>query len=171
MEKLVAFALTTLILTISCGSGTDDVPVLNSTARVGVNLGGINYWTTALPVGNAMKTASTWIPGCDWPCPFNTGEVITDLDANGYPMKLPDINDPRQYRFVHALILRNDRHPVGEYVVLYDGEGEITYRFSATKNLTKSIPGRHVINVTSSDSSGVDIEIVVPLMHVGIGSE
>ncbi|NES24116.1 MAG: cellulose-binding protein, partial [Symploca sp. SIO3E6] len=42
-------------------------------------------------------------------------------------------------------------YPGGQYVVLYDGEGTIEYKFDATKDEAASTPGRDVINVTPSN--------------------
>jgi hypothetical protein len=51
------------------------------------------------------------------------------------------------------------RYPGGRYVVLYDGEGTISYKFAATKNQALSSPGRDVINVNASNGTGISLQI------------
>lgn len=46
----------------------------------------------------------------------------------------------------------------GQYVVLYDGQGTLSYGFDA--KLVSSSPGRDIINVASPTSAGIDFRIV-----------
>ncbi|WP_217429830.1 hypothetical protein, partial [Sphingomonas bacterium] len=49
-----------------------------TTANIGMNLAGVNYYQTEFPFIDRMKTASSWM-----------GADNIKLDANGYPLAIP----------------------------------------------------------------------------------
>ncbi|NES85474.1 MAG: cellulose-binding protein [Moorea sp. SIO2B7] len=126
---------------------------------VGNNLGGITYWSTQIPFLDNFKSSKKWVTqclakeiGCSGSWVTNEEEKL-DLDEYGWVKSLPAPEDPPEYTRVGTLILREiGRYPAGKYVVLYDGEGTIEYKFDAKKDEAASKPGRDVINVTPSNA-------------------
>lgn len=121
---------------------------------LGTNLTSVNDWSTELPFLDGFKSARQWIPqclpgeGCEGG--WGTGETDKiDLDEHGWVKSLPKPEDGLQFTRVSTLLYReiNGKYPGGQYVVLYDGEGEIEYGFDARKDETASRPGRDVLNV------------------------
>src|SRR6202044_3485010 len=88
-----------------------------------------------------------------------------NLDANGWPITLSSVHEPSPQKFhsVGVIFLQgmpktpNGVYPGGQYVVLYDGQGTLSYGFDAT--LVSRSPGRDVIKVTPSNN-GIDLRIV-----------
>lgn len=124
---------------------------------VGTNLAGIADWSTQIPFLDAFKYARSWLTQCEGGevgCngTWDTQETDKlDLDAHGWVKSLPKPEDPPQFTRVGTFLFNGmEQYPGGQYVVLYDGEGTIEYRFDAKKDTAASKPGRDVINVTPS---------------------
>jgi len=108
------------------------VPNPNQNSLIGTNLGGIAYWTTEWCFVDVMKMSSDWV-SLDQPGYFNRAGawgngMPINLRVDGYPAFLL----PGQ--IVGKLMLR-DVHlhaPSGQYVCLYDGDGEIDFQFDAS---------------------------------------
>jgi hypothetical protein len=102
----------------------------NSNSVIGTNIGGIAYWSTAWSFVDVMKGSSDWIsldyPGLKRDSKWGGGPAIS-LREDGYPSHLL----PGQV--VGKLMLRDvHRHaPEGRYVCLYDGDGELDFKFNA----------------------------------------
>lgn len=111
--------------TASSGSGeTAATHALTDRAPVGMNLSGIQAYTTSFPFLNVFKSSTPWVSGHGdvW----NDGRPI-DIDENGWVRSL----EPGQV--VHTtFISAGIRAPEGEYVVEYEGEGEIVYQECAS---------------------------------------
>ena len=129
---------------------------------IGTNLHPLAEWSPQLPFLNAFKTARQWIPQ-DWerktkyrwfPNIWDTGESAElDLDRNGWVKSLPAPEDPEQYTSVGTIMYRNvGEYPAGKHVVLYEGEGTITYGLDAKKDEAASTPGRDVIDVDPTNA-------------------
>ncbi len=119
----------------------------NSTSSLGVNLNGISDWSTELPFLDHFKLARKWIPQND--SEWDTGEYDKlSLDDNGWIKSLA--SNGVKYTRIATLLLREipGMFPTGRYVVLYEGEGTITYGYEAKKIDAESKPGRDVLNVT-----------------------
>ena len=85
-------------------------------ARLGINLASIVDWSTEFPFVDLFKQSRAWfIEGKEL---VNSG---LEIDANGWVSQLP------LGMAVSTIIssLDNSHFPSGEYVILYDGEGEI----------------------------------------------
>jgi hypothetical protein len=127
---------------------------------LGTNLSGISPWSTQLPFLDAFKTSVPWLTQCageELGCSGSWASdeyAQLDLDEQGWVKSLPTASDPPEYTRVGTLLFReiNGRYPGGQYVVLYDGEGAIEYRFDAQKDETLSSPGRDIIQVTPSNA-------------------
>ena len=124
---------------------------------LGTNLNAIAEWSTEMPFIDAFKSSRQWITKCVSTNPgcrgvWDTGEFAKlNLDQYGWVKSLPAPADSPEYTRVATLMFNNvSQYPGGQYVVLYDGQGTIEYKFDATK--VASTPGRDVINVTPSNS-------------------
>jgi hypothetical protein len=127
---------------------TATVSWANENSPLGINLESVQEWVGHWPFVDAFKTARNWIPQQIspevWDCtgePCNCGSNI-DLTPEGWVASLA----PNQA--VGTLLFReHDGHfPRGEYVVLYDGEGDLSFHWEA--KVTSSQPGRMTLNVS-----------------------
>jgi hypothetical protein len=144
-----------------------NVPATKLPLSVGIGLAGISDWSTQNPFLDAFKTSRAWIPqceggelGCLASGQWDTGESkLIDLDANGWVKSLPPASAPPKFTRVATLLFRDiaGRYPLGRYLVLYDGEGKIEYKF-VKQDLAASKPGRHVI-IPDGSNSGIGIVI------------
>ena len=134
----------------------------NAKSPLGSNLEAWRDWTTGQPFLDLFKTSRSWITQA--PGIWDTGEEAKlDLDANGWVRSLPNAADNTvNYRSVSTLLVYGgDLNGVrlgGNYVVLYDGEGVISYSLGAKKQSSLSTPGRDVINV---DPNNYGIQLII----------
>jgi hypothetical protein len=142
---------------------------------VGVNLGAFDYYSPDMPTVDQFKRAGGWFTQCSYPkdagCTnFVNGQSGWDtleqskmnVDENGWPKSLPAANDTTaKYRRVSVLMFQDDSrvHPAGKYTVVYEGEGTLEYGMAGSKVAAESKPGRDVVQVTNSDSSGLLLTI------------
>ncbi|MBE9046224.1 cellulose-binding protein [Pleurocapsales cyanobacterium LEGE 10410] len=125
---------------------------MNSTNQLlGTNLSPINYYSSQLPFLSEFKSSQSWITQNQQT--WNTNEEnLLDLDSNGWVRSLPFAEAGANYTTVGSLLFRgHNNYLPGRYVVLYDGAGEIEYKFDATKNEALSNPGRDVVEVNPSE--------------------
>ncbi|MGH8325627.1 MAG: cellulose-binding protein [Steroidobacteraceae bacterium] len=135
----------------------------NYQSPIGINLQGVNGYSSEIPFLNVFKMGSGWMTqgNGQWD---TKEEQYLSLDSNGYPTSLTAVNEPGSQVFnsVAVLLLNslpataNGDYPAGQYVVLYDGQGTLSYSFDA--KLVSSAPGRDVIDVTPS-TSGILVKI------------
>ena len=119
---------------------------------LGVNLSYIDYFSSQLPFLNEFKSSRSWFTQSEQT--WNTNEEdLLNLDSDGWVTSLPDSGESAEYTSAATLLFREhgDYLP-GNYIVLYEGEGEIEYDLDATKNEALSTPGRDVIEVDPSNS-------------------
>jgi hypothetical protein len=155
-------AVSLLILPLS--NGAFAATAFNAKSAMGINLGTVTYYATEQPFINALLESQQWITHSNATWDTNEEQYI-DLDANGWPTRLTSVNEPSQqkYNSVGVLFLKgmpttpNGTYPGGQYVVLYDGQGTLTYGLDAS--LISRSPGRDVINVVASNN-GIDLRIV-----------
>ena len=116
-------------------------------AKLGINLAGIVDWSTEFPFVDLFKQSRAWfVEGKE---PANSG---LQIDAEGWVSQLP-------LGMVASTIissLDNGHFPSGDYVILYEGEGEIkvpNYPYQSAK-LDKSAKlnqsankGRLLVNI------------------------
>lgn len=120
----------------------DDFASGNTT--IGTNLYGIVDWSTAFPFVDAFKSSRPFtlsnLDGTDgWYL------APSDVDANGWVRSIPagkQVNTA-----IYTANIPGYSYPWREFVVLYEGEGSISYGFDAVKNESASTVGRDVINV------------------------
>ncbi len=98
----------------------------NST-RFGMNIGGLSDWSTEFTFTNIQHRSRKWIVqkivfGTKW-ADYNQDDLT--IDEDGYPKYL-EIN-----KAVGTFLVRDvqARFPNGNYVVLYDGDGVLSFSF------------------------------------------
>ena len=135
----------------------------NYQSAVGINLQAVTYYSSEIPFLNIFKMGGGWITQANGQWDTHE-EKYLNLDPNGYPISLTALDEPGSQAFnsVSVLLLSslpataNGYYPAGQYVVLYDGQGTLSYSLDA--KLVSSSPGRDVINVTPS-SGGMLVQI------------
>ena len=115
-------------------------PNASSQSRLGINLSGIVDWNTEQPFVDVFRLSRAWITQQEGQ-PWGKGPIL-ELDEHGWVKRL----DPGC--FAETPILTGGHAPVGDYVCLYDGEGEI--RFSANDKIISRSPGRIVVHIDGS---------------------
>ena len=121
--------------------GTTAIPARSR--YVGTNLSGIAYWTSQFPFADMMKNGMGWTSRDDhgtWGAPFPS------LTADGYPAALA----PGQHA-LNAVAWAGSHMAAGRYVVLWDGDGAISFPLS---NVTIAETGTNRIAVDVADTSG-----------------
>jgi hypothetical protein len=121
--------------------GTTPIPARSR--HVGMNLAGIAYYSSEFPFADMMKSGMGWSSREDngtWGRPFPS------LTADGYPAALA----PGQHA-LNAVAWDGSRFAPGRYVVLWDGDGSISFPMSNVK-VAESAANRIAIDVV--DTSG-----------------
>jgi len=111
-----------------------------------MNLTWVNDWATTYAFVDAFKASRPWISHRPSDGTWDTEEPF-DLDENGWVRSLG--ND--QHAGTLMVIEQGEHVPAGEYVVLYEGEGALTFDFDAT--VISEAPGRIVLDVQPSGDS------------------
>jgi hypothetical protein len=153
-------------LWLLCHPSTDAAAATsyNSTSPLGVNLNSVNYWSSEQPFINVFVSNSGWITHSNSTWDTNE-EKYLNLDSNGWPITLSSQNEPsaQQFNSVGVLVQRNfpntpnGYYPAGKYIVLYQGQGTITYAGDAS--LVSQTAGQDTINVANATGGGIDIRI------------
>ncbi len=115
---------------------------------VGTNLSGIAYWSTEFPFVDLMKSGMGWVSVLNgaWTGTFPSMR-------NGYPTSLL----PGQ-KAVAAVAWGNTHYPAGQYVVLWDGDGSISFPLSTVK-VVRTEAHRIVLDISDTNGSlwvGID---------------
>jgi hypothetical protein len=135
----------------------------NASSPLGINLTSVSYYDAEMPFLDNFKTGSGWLTQST--AAWDTGEEANlSVDANGWPTSLTAVNGAgaQQFTQVSMLLLRsmpttsNGYYPAGQYVVLYQGQGTLTYGLDAS--LVTHAAGRDVINVKPS-TNGILVTI------------
>ena len=119
---------------------------------LGINLSYVDYYSSQMPFLSEFNSSKSWFTQSEQT--WNTNEEdLLDLDSNGWVKSLPSPGAEADYTTAGTLLFRgHNSYLPGNYVVLYEGEGEIEYELDATKNEALSSPGRDVIEVDPSDA-------------------
>lgn len=125
--------------------------------RMGMNIDPLSYWNTDRLFKDYAKQAGYFVT-------FSAGNANTQLmdeiavDENGYPLELPYMHtDGSGPHFVRSVYSNEIHLPVGDYVLLYDGNGAINAN-APSITVTSQTPGR--IEFSKIDeSSGANLSI------------
>jgi hypothetical protein len=126
------------------------------------NLNGVTYYSPEQPFLDVLKTGNGWVT--QTPSIYDTGEEqYLQLDPNGWVTSLAGAGRHKvQFTQVAVLVQRsfpNPYYPRGKYIVLYDGQGTLSYGLDAVKDIGLSAPGRDVLNVANPSDAGFSITI------------
>jgi hypothetical protein len=131
-KKIQAFFALQLVLLwlllsvgITAAGETKDWP--NKDSALGINLGGVTYWSTEIVFVDLFKHSQTWksqAPGKKY---AQGGELA--LSKDGWVQSLADNG-----QFADSIILSsiNGRYPGGVYTCLYDGKGELKFAYGTS---------------------------------------
>jgi hypothetical protein len=122
--------------------GTTPIPARSR--HVGMNLAGIAYYSSEFPFADMMKSGGGWASREDngaWGKPFPS------LTADGYPAALA----PGQHA-LNAVAWDGSHFAPGRYVVLWDGDGSISFPLSNVK-VAESAANRIAIDVVDTSGS------------------
>jgi len=113
----------------------------NEDSALGINLGGVRYWSTEIVFVDLFKHSQTWksqAPGKE----YGQGGPL-DLTEDGWVRSLADGG-----QFADSIILSpiKDRYPGGIYTCLYDGKGQLKFAHG-TKVIEKK-PGRIQVKIS-----------------------
>ena len=124
---------------------------LNRTSAVGSNLAGVADYSRDIPFVDLFKSSRPWISGSDkkW-----DDKRPIDLDENGWVRSL------RPGQVARTLMLSKGGHPGGEFIVVYDGQGEIHHGNELLQNQSRS--GRQVIRVKKDGAVRFEISKTNP---------
>ncbi len=119
---------------------------------LGTNLAGLAYWETEIPFKDLFRLSPQWFGQS--PSVWNTNEPEKlDLDANGWVKSLREEAKDHQYTVVATAIPSpRGAYPNSNFIVLYEGEGELDYGLGARKNLSASKPNRDVITLINDET-------------------
>ena len=128
-------------------------PLPPRSPNVGINLAGLAYYSPQFPFADLTKTGGGW-----WSRDANGAEVgKLALTPGGFPAAL----EPGQRAHL-AVGWEGTLFATGEYVVRYDGEGEIGFPLSTVRVVSRA-PGRIVVDVkANSGQLWVGIEKMNP---------
>jgi hypothetical protein len=158
----LASADTTTSTTVAATTGGVLVTTKPSRSGVGVNLAGIMSYAAQVPTIDFMKKSSPWMTQCtdtvtcvNFTSPANGFDTLEeakiDVDSDGWVKSLPAATDTTtKYRMVTTKITEGGVQQPGNYTVVYDGSGTMTYLGAGQKVAALSAPGRDVVAVTSS---------------------
>lgn len=129
-----------------------------SVARLGINLAGLADWNSELPFVDFFRMSREWVSQPKQGA-WGSGPKL-DLDENGWVRYLE--KGCRATRVICSLPA--NQFPSGNYVVLYDGEGELS---SPTGLVIKNKPGRMILKVVGNkDSFLIDLVKTNPQNHL-----
>jgi hypothetical protein len=163
-------ALATLILVLTLGPSGAHAQAAssgNSQSPLGINLARVAYYSTEVPFLDLMHMPKQWITHSKSDDTWDTNEQqYLDLDSDGWPKSLMAVNEPNPQRFTslgvvllfHLSATVNGYYPTGRYLVLYDGQGTLSYGFDAS--LVSHSAGRDEINIAHASPAGIDLRIM-----------
>jgi hypothetical protein len=118
---------------------------------MGMNLAGPADWATELPFVDVFRLSRPWISqqaGAAW----GKGPSL-DLDQQGWVKRLA----PGCRAETFLCTIDGGHYPQGDYTVLYEGEGQMT--FAQAASVVSSAPGRIVIHVEPSQGA-INLQLV-----------
>ncbi|MBR8830565.1 MAG: cellulose-binding protein [Chlorogloea purpurea SAG 13.99] len=122
--------------------------------NIGTNLTGIADYSPQLPFIDSFKSSRAWVwKGQEGPYL----PITTNLDRSGWlaSAKPPDGVAPEAVSMTFLFTGLKNKYPGGQYLVLYEGQGEMKYKLAATKNKSLSKPGRDVIDINAAKGNVV----------------
>lgn len=110
-------------------------------ARLGINLSGPTDWNTELPFVDVFRLSRAWISQREGE-PWGMGPKL-EIDERGWVKRL----EPGCYAETPLCTIEGGHYPSGQYVVLYEGSGELEFWGAARAGAKR--PGRILLDVDS----------------------
>lgn len=140
----------------------------NKNSPFGITAGAVNYYMREFMLIDSFKQSSKWLTQVSGSWDTKEQDKL-DLDEHGWVKSLKAKNSASQrYTNVSKLIYHdtNGHHPLGEHIVLYDGEGVLSYHLGATKVENLSKKGRDIVNTTKNGSFLIRIDQTNPQNYI-----
>jgi hypothetical protein len=122
-------------------------------APIGTNLTGIASWNPVWQFVDVFKSARPWISQCDG-CGWGEGGDL-DVSPDGWVMSL------RDNQYAETVMLDGGIYPQGEYVLTYDGDGDIRFNFNSATIISQE-QGRIVFTINGDYGLWVQIRATNP---------
>ncbi len=128
-----AACVSALLVLLTPGAGLYAVP--NDSAALGINLGGVTYWSSEIVFVDLFKHSQTW-----------KSQAPGQAYAQGGPLDLAEDGWVRSLagggQFADSIVLSRPRlgYPGGVYTCLYDGRGKIAFAYGT--EVIEEEPGR-----------------------------
>lgn len=129
--------------------------------KIGINLNGVNDWTSEWPFVDIMKISRKWIThNANGKGPWNTNHFSSiPLDKNYYPEKIPfdpDGNGPVPPQVVRT-VWANEYLPTGNYTLICEGTGKIKFRGSSNVSFDIKGGGKFIVPVKKKKLLAMEI--------------
>jgi hypothetical protein len=121
--------------------------------RMGINLAAVTDWSTEFPFANVFHTSRYWIPQRDGAA-WGTGGTLA-LSAEHWVNSL----ESGQYATTIVLNDATGHQPAGDYVLLYDGDGDLRFEINQNVSVVSQAPGRMVVRVPSGTGGVVFLNL------------
>lgn len=112
-------------------------------ARMGINLDMVNDWSTEWPFTDLFRSSRNWISQREG-APWGTGGPLA-LTPDNWVAAL----ESGQYATTIMLGDATGHQPGGEYVLLYDGDGDVQFETASGVTVVSQSPGRIVARVAA----------------------
>lgn len=128
---------------------------------IGINLTGIQDWSSEYVFVDAFKMSRQWIPHENWNGAPWQSEVEIPLGPNGYPLEIPYDNGIDPPQVIRTLLFFGDlanRYPEGMYRLIASGSGQISFWGAAHGSFTCPVDTLVAVN---NENGGLALEIEV----------
>lgn len=133
-------------------------PPQDSIMEIGMGLAGPSYWSQETPFKNLILQASsnfiTYDPAGGGAWDTQVGSELS-YTAEGYPTEIPQTTSIGKQN-VRLVITADGYAPLGQYVFLYDGQGQISFYGALSEVNTTS--GRVRVDVVNTGNGWLHIE-------------
>ncbi len=125
----------------------------DTTPPLGTNLTGIASWNPIWQFVDVFRTARPWISQCDG-CGWGEGEPL-ELSPEGWVKSLQD------GQYAETVMLDGGVYPDGDYILTYEGEGEIVFSMDSAE-ITSNSKGRMTFRINGNYGIWLQIRATNP---------
>jgi hypothetical protein len=144
----VGLLATLIAVALRPAAGAAESPLPPSRSRLGINLAGCADWNTEHPFVDVFRLSRRWISQREG-APWGRGPEL-ERDAHGWIKRL----EPGCW--AETPVLTAGHAPVGQYVCLYEGDGDLEFVHNA--RVVSRAPGRIVVELDGA-KGGVFIQL------------
>ena len=134
-------------------------PVVSQERPVGINLTGIQDWSSEFVFVDAFKQSREWIPHENWSGAPWSSNVEIPLGPKGYPLEIPYDNGIDPDQAIRTLLFFGNlegKYPGGMYRLIASGSGRISLWGAASGNFDCPVD---TLVFVDSDAGGIALEI------------